>query len=58
MAMTLSARIPARKPLLRLADHPDLWLIDIGLPDGNGLDLYRELTAVRKVPAVFSDGQG
>ena len=29
------------------ADHPDLWLIDIGLPDGNGLDLYRELTAVR-----------
>ena len=34
-------------------DHPDLWLIDIGLPDGNGLDLYRELTAVRKVPAVF-----
>ena len=35
------------------ADHPDLWLIDIGLPDGNGLDLYRELTAVRKVPAVF-----
>ncbi len=35
------------------ADHPDLWLIDIGLPDGNGLDLYRELTAVRKVSAVF-----
>ena len=34
-------------------DHPDLWLIDIGLSDGNGLDLYRELTAVRKVPAVF-----
>ena len=35
------------------ADHPDLWLIDIGLPDGNGLDLYRELTAAGKVPAVF-----
>ena len=33
--------------------HPDLWLIDIGLPDGNGLELYRELSAVRQVPAVF-----
>ena len=39
--------------LATAAGHPDLWLIDIGLPDGNGLDLYRELTAVRKVPAVF-----
>ena len=33
-------------------DHPDLWLIDIGLPDGNGLDLYRELTAVTLI-SVF-----
>ena len=42
-----------REAFSAAADHPDLWLIDIGLPDGNGLDLYRELTAVRKVPAVF-----
>lgn len=35
------------------ADHPELWLVDIGLPDGNGLELYRELSAVRKVPAIF-----
>ena len=56
--MPLSARIPAREAFAAAADHPDLWLIDIGLPDGNGLDLYRELTAVRKVPAVFPDGKG
>ncbi|HJA12482.1 MAG TPA: response regulator transcription factor [Candidatus Mediterraneibacter merdipullorum] len=34
-------------------DRPDLWLIDIGLPDGNGLEVYRRLSAVRNVPAVF-----
>lgn len=39
--------------LATAAGHPDLWLIDIGLPDGNGLELYRELSDVRQVPAVF-----
>ena len=39
--------------LATAAGHPDLWLIDIGLPDGNGLELYRELPDVRQVPAVF-----
>lgn len=34
-------------------DWPDLWLIDIGLPGGDGIELYRELTAVKKVPAIF-----
>ena len=24
--------------LATAAGHPDLWLIDIGLPDGNGLE--------------------
>lgn len=42
-----------REAFAAAEDHPDLWLIDIGLPDGNGLDLYRELAAVRRVPAVF-----
>lgn len=39
--------------LATAAGHPDLWLIDIGLPNGNGLELYRELSDVRQVPAVF-----
>ena len=39
--------------LATAAGHPDLWLIDIGLPDGNGLELYLELSDVRQVPAVF-----
>lgn len=31
----------------------DLFLIDIGLPDGNGIDLYRELRKIKDVPAIF-----
>lgn len=44
----------SRKEVLASVNvRPDLWLIDIGLPDGNGLELYCELTAVKKVPAIF-----
>ena len=35
------------------ADRIDLFLIDIGLPDGDGLKLYRELKAEKDVPAIF-----
>ena len=35
------------------SDRIDLFLIDIGLPDGDGLKLYRELKAEKKVPAIF-----
>ncbi len=31
----------------------DLLVIDIGLPDGNGFSLYRELTVDKKIPAIF-----
>ena len=31
----------------------DLFVIDIGLPDGNGISLYRELTSERRIPAIF-----
>lgn len=32
--------------------HPDLVLLDVGLPDGNGLDLARELRAAPATSAV------
>ena len=35
------------------ADRIDLFLIDIGLPDGDGVSLYRELKVVKNVPAIF-----
>lgn len=31
----------------------DLFVIDIGLPDGDGISLYRELTAEKSIPAIF-----
>ena len=36
-----------------LGTAEDLLLIDIGLPDGDGISLYRELCERRRVPAVF-----
>lgn len=39
--------------LLRAAEsHPDLALVDIGLPDGDGLELSRLLTASPRPPLV------
>ena len=35
------------------SDRIDLFHIDIDLPDGDGLKLYRELKAEKKVPAIF-----
>ena len=31
----------------------DLLLVDIGLPDGNGISLYQELKGRREIPAIF-----
>lgn len=42
-----------KEALDMLGDNVDLFVIDIGLPDGNGISLYRELTAERKIPAIF-----
>ena len=45
----------SREEALALSvDRIDLFLIDIGLPDGDGLKLYRELKAEKDVPAIFS----
>lgn len=42
------------KEALCLADKSiDLLIIDIGLPDGNGIALYKELREKCKVPALF-----
>ena len=31
----------------------DAFLIDIGLPDGNGIELYQELQMEKRIPAIF-----
>lgn len=45
---------------LRIAQerHFDILLSDIGLPDGNGLELLKKLRAIRNVPALALSGFG
>ena len=31
----------------------DAFFIDIGLPDGNGIELYQELQMEKRIPAIF-----
>lgn len=38
--------------------NPDLILLDIGLPDGSGLDLLRELRQWCRIPAIVLSVQG
>ena len=38
--------------------HFDILLSDIGLPDGSGLDLLKEISRRRKVPALALSGFG
>lgn len=30
-----------------------MLIVDIGLPDGNGISLYQELQRNQKIPAIF-----
>lgn len=39
-------------------DRPDLVLLDIGLPDGNGYDVARTLQREMDVPIIFLSGRG
>jgi two-component system catabolic regulation response regulator CreB len=35
------------------SEHPALVILDIGLPDQNGLDVYREIQALAPCPVIF-----
>jgi two-component system, OmpR family, catabolic regulation response regulator CreB len=50
-------------PLLRdarreLAQHWDALILDVGLPDGNGLDLCREVRAAGTTPVLMLSARG
>jgi len=40
------------------ADAPDLVVLDLGLPDGNGLDLLRELRRSSTLPVIILTARG
>jgi DNA-binding response OmpR family regulator len=39
-------------------EHPDLIVLDLGLPDGDGLDVTRELRRTSNVPIVMLTARG
>lgn len=41
------------KALVESAKDFDLMIIDIGLPDGNGFELYKEISRFSSTPAIF-----
>ncbi len=55
----LAAQTAAEGRARAAADRPDVIVLDIQLPDGSGLDLFRELhTAQPKRPVVFITAHG
>ena len=40
------------------ADQPDLVVLDLGLPDGNGLDLLRDVRRTRSLPIIILTARG
>lgn len=42
-----------REALSIMGNGEELLIVDIGLPDGDGISLYRALQTRRKIPAIF-----
>jgi len=40
------------------ADRPDLVVLDLGLPDGNGLDILRDLRHLGNLPVIILTARG
>jgi len=53
-------RASTRRGGLELArsEHPDLVIIDVGLPDGDGVELLRELRTESDVPVIMLTARG
>jgi len=55
--VTLAASVAEALDAARASEF-DLLLADLGLPDGSGLDLMRELSRTTKLPGIALSGYG
>lgn len=49
--------VNCREGLRMLEKNPDLLLIDINLPDGDGISFCRDMRRYQEIPAIFLTGQ-
>lgn len=42
-----------KEAIIKIKESPDLIILDISLPDGNGIDLYKEVIKDLKIPTIF-----
>jgi two-component system, OmpR family, KDP operon response regulator KdpE len=54
----LEAESISEAVMLVTSHHPDLVLLDLGLPDGDGLDLTRQLREWSRVPIIVVSARG
>ena len=52
-ALNIALKNTGYSTICMYTNKVELLIIDIGLPDGNGIYLYQELQKKRKIPAIF-----
>jgi two-component system KDP operon response regulator KdpE len=57
-ARVLEAETLAQASMLVPTQHPDVILLDLGLPDGDGIDFTRRLRAWSRVPVIVISARG
>jgi two-component system KDP operon response regulator KdpE len=57
-ATVLEAETLAQAAMLVPTHHPDLLLLDLGLPDGDGIDFTRRLREWSRVPVIVISARG
>jgi DNA-binding response OmpR family regulator len=56
-AVTVAADLPEAVSLLENGDRPDVVLLDLNLPGGDGLSLLQSIRAASGVPVVVVSGR-
>lgn len=56
--VSLATSVASASETIQSCEPVDLLICDLGLPDGSGLDAFREITAVQPVIGIALSGYG